>query len=70
MDPRDDILNNAINKENVFIVDCRNPGNLYGFYKVMSRAHRTIFSGHPQGLRSKGPRLRVRKLKTYISNYR
>ena len=26
MDPRDDILNNAINKENVYIVDCRNPG--------------------------------------------
>jgi len=26
MDPRDDILNNAINKDDVFIVDCRNPG--------------------------------------------
>ena len=27
MDPRDDILNNAINKDDVFIIDCRNPGN-------------------------------------------
>ena len=33
MDPRNDILNNAINEDGVIIVDVRSPGK-YGFQSI------------------------------------
>ena len=33
MDPRNDILNNAINEDGVIIVDVRSPGKYTGFSK-------------------------------------